>query len=67
MAGISEAQKRANAKWKEKNKDKQKVYRYRSYARKFVKDIADEKDLVELQGHIKNRLEEFKKRKGDGK
>jgi len=66
MAETSEAQKRANAKWKEKNKDKQKVYRYRSYARKFVKDIADEKDLVELQEHIKRRLEEFKKRKGDG-
>ena len=36
---ISEARKRANEKWNEANKEKMKVYRYRSQAKKFIKDL----------------------------
>lgn len=56
MAKISEAQLRANKKWNDKNKDKQRIYRYRSYARKYVRDIANEDDLKELRKMIDERL-----------
>lgn len=53
---ISEAQKRAKKKWNDKNKEKNRIYRYRSYARKFVRDIATNDDLKELRKMINNRL-----------
>lgn len=53
---VSEAQLKANKKWNDKNKDKQRVYRYRSYARKFIRDLATEDDLKELQELIAKRL-----------
>ena len=53
---VSEAQLKANKKWNDKNKDKQRVYRYRSYARKYVRDLATEDDLKELQELIAKRL-----------
>lgn len=56
MAKISEAQLRANKKWNDKNKDKQRIYRYRSYVRKYVRDIANEDDLKELRKMIDERL-----------
>lgn len=55
----SEAQTRANAKWKEKNKDRQRLYRYRSQARKFIRDLADKDDLLELQQMLEERLKEM--------
>lgn len=54
----SEAQTRANAKWKEK-KDRQRLYRYRSQARKFIRDLADKDDLLELQQMFEERLKEM--------
>lgn len=59
---VSEAQKRAKKKWDDKNKDKNRVYRYRSYARKFIRDLADEDDLKELEELIHKRVNE----QGDG-
>ncbi|MCI6852578.1 MULTISPECIES: hypothetical protein [Limosilactobacillus] len=53
---VSEAQLKANKKWNDKNKDKQRIYRYRSYARKFIRDLADDDDLKELQEMIQERL-----------
>ncbi|MCZ3747383.1 hypothetical protein L2520_08275 [Limosilactobacillus vaginalis] len=53
---VSEAQLKANKKWNDKNKDKQRIYRYRSYARKFIRDLADDNDLKELQELIHKRL-----------
>lgn len=53
---ISEAQKKAKRKWDSKNKDKNRIYRYRSYARKFVRDLANEDDLKELRKMIDDRL-----------
>ena len=41
----SEAQKRANEKWKAANKEKQKIYRYRSQAKKFINEFASQDDL----------------------
>lgn len=53
---VSEAQLKANKRWNDKNKDKQRIYRYRSYARKFIRDLADNDDLKELQELIQERL-----------
>lgn len=55
---ISEAQKKATKKYQAKNKEKQRVYRYRSYSRKFIKDIANKNDLLELRKMIDDRLSE---------
>lgn len=52
----SESQLKAAKKWNDKNKDKQRVYRYRSYARKYVRDIASQDDLLELRKMIDERL-----------
>ncbi|WP_251576124.1 hypothetical protein [Limosilactobacillus agrestimuris] len=53
---VSEAQQRAKKKWDDKNKDKNRIYRYRSYARKFVREVANEDDLKELRKMIDERL-----------
>ncbi|MCR1891398.1 hypothetical protein NSA16_09475 [Ligilactobacillus murinus] len=55
----TEAQNRATKKWGDKNKDKQRIYRYRSYARKYVRDIATLDDLKELSQIIDERMKEF--------
>ena len=52
----SESQLKAAKKLNDKNKDKQRVYRYRSYARKYVRDIASQDDLLELRKMIDERL-----------
>lgn len=54
----SEAQLKAAKKWNDKNKDKQRVYRYRSYARKFIRDLATDDDLKELDELIHKRLDD---------
>lgn len=56
MSKISEAKRKANKKWNEKNKSKQRVYLYRSHAKTFVRKIADEYDLKELRKMIDDRL-----------
>ena len=55
----TEAQKKKKKKWGDKNKDKQRIYRYRSYARKYVRDIATLDDLKELSQMIDERMKEF--------
>lgn len=52
---VSEAQKKANEKWKAANKEKQKIYRYRSQAKKFINEFATQDDLVELKKMIEER------------
>ncbi|WP_270351714.1 hypothetical protein [Ligilactobacillus ruminis] len=54
----SEAQKRANEKWKAANKEKQKIYRYRSQAKKFINEFAGQDDLLELRKMIDEKLKE---------
>ncbi|HJF54398.1 MAG TPA: hypothetical protein K8W06_04535 [Limosilactobacillus coleohominis] len=56
MSKTSEAKLKANKKWTEKNKDKQRVYLYRSHAKKFIRDIATEDDLKELRKMIDEKL-----------
>lgn len=56
----SEAHKRANKKWKDNNKDKQRIYQYRSYARSFIKNMASSEDLDELLKLIAQRRQELK-------
>ena len=51
IAELSEARRKA-----EKNKDKQRVYLYRSHAKKFVREIANEDDLKELRKMIDDKL-----------
>lgn len=58
MAELSEAKAKANKRWDDKNKDKKRIYRYRSYARKYVRDIASKDDLLELQQMIEERLKD---------
>lgn len=50
-----ETVKRANKKWKESNKEKQKLYRYRSNARIFIRDMATEEDLDAILSYIEER------------
>lgn len=55
MAKLSEAQRKANKKWNDKNKDKQRVYQYRSNAKHFILEMANEKDLDNFTDYIKQR------------
>lgn len=55
----TKAEIKANQKWKAANKDKQRLYRYRSYARKFIRDMATKEDLEELKGLIHDREKEI--------
>lgn len=57
---VSDAQKRASAKYKAKHKDQQKVYVARSTARKFIKEYATLKDLDELSELISAKRDELK-------
>lgn len=61
MAKVSEAQRRANKKWTDKNKDKQRVYQYRSNAKHFILEMASNKDLDNFSEYIKQRREELHK------
>lgn len=57
MPKTSEAKLKANKKWAEKNKSKQRVYLYRSHAKKFIREIASDDDLKELRKMIDERLD----------
>lgn len=48
----------ANEKWKAANKEKQKIYRYRSQAKKFINEFASQDDLLELRKMIDKKLKE---------
>ena len=54
----SEAQKRANEEWKAATKEKQKIYRYRSQAKKYIIEYARQDDLLELRKMINEKLKE---------
>lgn len=55
MAKLSEAQKRADAKWRENNKEHANYLRARSAAKSFIKNRATEEDLAELLKLISDR------------
>ena len=52
---ISEARKKANKKWDDKNKDRMKYLRYRSYAKTFINKLSTVEDLDELSALIEER------------
>lgn len=49
----SEAQRKANEKWKEKNKNLQKKYVLKSNCKRYIKEFAEISDLEELEEMIK--------------
>lgn len=55
----SKAQLKASTKWKKKHPDKQRNYQYGSYARKFIRDIANKDQLIQLQEMIEKRLSQL--------
>lgn len=55
----SDAQRRANKKWNDKNKDKQRIYQYRSNAKHFILEMANEKDLDNFTVYIKQRRDQL--------
>ena len=61
MAKVSESQLRANKKWTQKTKNKQRVYQYRSNAKHFILEMASDKDLDNFSEYIKQRREELQK------
>lgn len=53
---LSEAQKRANKKWDQKNKERKAYISKRSTARNFIKKIMDDQDLEEFKILIEERI-----------
>jgi len=58
---LSEARKRANKKWNEKNKEKMGYYHYLSATKRFIRTSDNIPLLEELATMIKDRIEELKK------
>lgn len=57
---ISEARKKANKRWDDKNKERMKYLRYRSYAKTFINKLSTVEDLDELSALIEERRKELK-------
>ena len=57
MSELSDAKKKANKKWNEKNKEKSRKYQYRSLAKSYVRNYADEKDLRDRKQMIEDKLD----------
>lgn len=58
---LTEAQKRAQQKYNEKNRDKQRIQGYRRTAKMFINTHATLDDLNELQTIINDRMNQLKK------
>ena len=57
--GQTEAQKRADKKWNEKNRKHRNYMTKRSTARGFIRNHATKEDLLELQELIEENLKKF--------
>ena len=57
----TEAQKKADDKWRKENKEHSTYLRSRSSARSFIRNKATKEDLQELENLIKARREELNK------
>lgn len=60
MAKLSEARKKANAKWDAKNKDRKQYINRRSVAKSFILNLATEADLEQIEKYIIERKKFFK-------
>lgn len=58
---LSEAQKRANKKWNDKNKAKMTYFRRKSDSKNFILKYATEEDLDKTLEYIQQRKNELKK------
>lgn len=59
MTKLSEAQKKADSNWREKNKEHSNYLRARSAARSFIRKKAKKEDLAELLKLIEEREKEL--------
>ena len=59
MAKTTQAQMRASKKYNENHKQQHRIYSYRSYVRKFIREMATEKDLDEIEQRVKDRRAEL--------
>lgn len=57
---LSDAQKRANKKWNEKNKEKMTYFRRKSDSKNFILKYATEEDLAKTLEYIQQRKNELK-------
>ena len=57
---VTEAQQRANERYKDKHPDKRRLYQYRSNARTFIRKYARAEDIAELKRLIKQWEQEHK-------
>lgn len=62
---VSEARKRANKKWKEKNKEKNFYYNSKSRAKSFILKQATADDLKLMEDYISQRRNELILKKDD--
>ena len=60
MAKITEAKKKANKKWNDKNKDKNTLYNYRSKTKKFILEMASKDDLEDIKRYVLERRGKIK-------
>lgn len=60
MEKVSQAQKKANRKWRKGNPEQARKISYRSTARTFIRNWADEEDLIELETLINERRKQIK-------
>lgn len=63
----SNAQRKANKKYKDSHPDKQRTYVARSTAKRFVKELATLKDLDELTALIQAKRQELREGENDEK
>ena len=57
---LSDAKKRANQKWNDKNKDKMTYFRRKSDSKNFILKYATEEDLDKTLEYIQQRRDELK-------
>lgn len=57
---VTKAQAEASKRWKDKNKQRQRGYQYKSSAKRFVRDFASTEELKELRELIDEKIKEDK-------
>ncbi|RVU71764.1 MULTISPECIES: hypothetical protein [Lactobacillus] len=59
MAELSEARKKANAKWDAKNRSRKNYITKRSVAKNFILKLATKEDLKQIKEYIQQREKEL--------
>jgi len=52
---MTEAKRRANKKWDENNKEKKKIIVLRASAKRFIREFANEEDILNFKEYINER------------